>query len=141
MSFYLDTSVVVASLTNEEATARVTKWLRQNSDTIFAISVWVKTEVSAALSIKVRAGALDERFRASALAEFHQVAQESYEVLPVAHDRFDFAAKLADNYGLGLRAGDALHLAIASAYHMPLCTLDKRLAKAGLELGINTHLL
>lgn len=42
---------------------------------------------------------------------------------------------------LGLRAGDALHLATASEYGATVHTLDQRLAAAGPVLGVPTQLL
>jgi predicted nucleic acid-binding protein len=42
---------------------------------------------------------------------------------------------------VGLRAGDALHLAIAGEQGVSLSTLDRRLAEGGLALGVNTLLL
>lgn len=141
MSVYLDTSVVVASLTNEEASSRVLQWLQDNRLMGFAVSDWVRTEFSAALSMKYRNDAVSEEQRSAIVAEFNRLLDEVYDVLPVSAKLFGIAADLADRSRLGLRAGDALHLAIASNRGLPLCTLDKRLAKAGLELGLGTHLL
>jgi predicted nucleic acid-binding protein len=42
---------------------------------------------------------------------------------------------------LGLRAGDALHLAICADHGATLCTLDRRLNEAGPVLGVKTMLL
>jgi uncharacterized protein len=42
---------------------------------------------------------------------------------------------------LGLRGGDALHLAIAAESGAALYTLDRRMVEAGLPLGVTTHLL
>ena len=51
------------------------------------------------------------------------------------------AARFADQYALGLRAGDALHLAICADRGAIICTLDRRLAEAALALGVETALL
>jgi uncharacterized protein len=48
---------------------------------------------------------------------------------------------LADQHALGLRAGDALHLAICTDHGATLCTLDRRLANAGSTLGVKAMLL
>lgn len=141
MTVYLDTSIVVASLTPEEATPRVTEWLRQDPVRVFAISAWVRTEVSAALSIKIRDRRIDERMRSNALAVFNRFAEDTYRMVPVQPGCFELAARLADSHETGLRAGDALHLAIASLNRLPLCTLDRRLAGAGLKLGFDTRLI
>ncbi len=51
------------------------------------------------------------------------------------------ASQFADQFALGLRGGDALHLAIAADHGATLCTLDRRLNDAGLALGVKTLLL
>jgi len=65
---------------------------------------------------------------------------ESFAVIPVTSSHFQTAARLADQYRLGIRAGDALHLAIALDRGATLCTLDKRLAEAGAALGVSAKL-
>ena len=53
---YIDTSVLVAALTNESRTAEMQNWLASQRPEDLMISDWVMTEFSAALSIKVRTG-------------------------------------------------------------------------------------
>jgi predicted nucleic acid-binding protein len=48
---------------------------------------------------------------------------------------------VADWPALGLRAGDALHLAIASQHGATVYTLDQRIAEAGPALGVSAQLL
>ena len=55
--------------------------------------------------------------------------------------QFRMAAKFLDQHTLGLRAGDALHLATASEHGATVHTLDRRLAEAGPVLGVPTLLL
>jgi predicted nucleic acid-binding protein len=62
-------------------------------------------------------------------------------MLPVTGRHFRSAAQNADQHALGLRAGDALYLAIASEAGAILQTLDRRLAEAGPSLGIPTNQL
>lgn len=62
-------------------------------------------------------------------------------MLPLSRANFRAAAHFADQHALGLRAGDALHLAICGANGAELCTLDRRLGAAGLALGVKTMLL
>src|SRR5579859_889457 len=132
---YLDTSLVVAILTNEAATANARSWLESCPLGNTYISDWVVTEVSSDLSIKVRTGALPVDHRAAAQAFFRQLIAESFALLPVNSFHFHMAAQFADQHRLGLRAGDALHLAIASDVGARLCTLDRRLAEAASEIG------
>lgn len=141
MTFYLDTSLLVAALTNEVATVRVQTWLGGQDPEVLLVSEWVVTEFSAALSVKVRTGAVSAPHRAAALAMFTRMAAESFTVLPVATSHFRAAARYADDSALGVRAGDALHLAIAGQRGATLCTLDTRLADQCLAVGVNTLLL
>ncbi len=141
MTQYLDTSVLVAAFTNEARTDSIQTWLGEQKPETLAISEWVATEFSAALSIKLRTRQIAEHHRADALAMFTRLTADSFMILPIQASQFRTAARFADQYALGLRAGDALHLAIAADHGAILCTLDERLAKAGSAAGVRTALL
>jgi len=72
---------------------------------------------------------------------FHKLVTESLTVLPIASRHFRAAAQFTDQHTLGLRAGDALHLARAADAGANLQTLDRKLAEAGPLLGVPTNLL
>lgn len=133
---YLDTSLLVAALTPESETARVQLWLGSVDVGTLAISDWVSTEFSSALSIKLRAGQIRPEDRAAALSAFRRLSASSLMRLTVEPEHFRLAARFADREDLSLRAGDALHLALASTIGATLCTLDRRMAAACPTLGI-----
>lgn len=141
MTQYLDTSLLVAALTNESETARMQTWLAAQPQGELVVSEWVATEFSAALSIKLRTGQIEVQHRADALALFARLRSDNFGTLPISAVEYRTAAHYADQYPLGLRAGDALHLAVCASHGATLCTLDRRLSEAGPALGVKTELL
>ena len=138
MILYLDTSVLVAALTHEAETARMQRWLDDQDPEFLAISDWVTAEFSSALSIKLRSGQIETQHRADALAMFTTMSVETFSRLPISGAQFRTAARFADQHAPGLRAGDALHLAICADHGATLCTLNRRLSEAGPALAVKT---
>lgn len=105
------------------------------------ISDWVVTEFASALSVKIRMNRLSVEDRAKAVGLFTRLKAESLAVLPISRDHFVTAARFADQYALGLRAGDALHVAVAAEQGATIFTLDTRLADAATALGVRAELV
>ncbi len=71
---------------------------------------------------------------------FARLVADNFSTVPVSGLRFCPATRFADQYALGLHAGDTLHLAICAEHGATLCTLDRRLSEAGPALGVKTTL-
>ena len=133
---YLDTSAIVAALTLEPHSERIISWMAEQPEGTLHVSDWCDTEVSSALALKLRTGALSVEKRAEALAMWHGWRDRVLTTSPIAASHFVTAAAYLDQHKLGLRAGDALHLAVAAAAGLRIVTLDRTMASAALELGI-----
>lgn len=136
MSYYLDTSAVVAALVAEPHSPAILDWLAAMEPGTVFISDWSHTEVASALSLKVRTGALTLELRAAATSAWQTMHSHNFPTLAVLPEHFDVAANFASQPDLGLRAGDALHLAIAREGAHNLVTLDHAMADAALQLGV-----
>lgn len=134
---YLDTSFLVPYFVSEESSEKVERFLRGVKGEELAVSTWTATEFVSALGLKVRTRQLDQPAAAAALAAFREVAEGYFNWLPVSSADFRAASNYLEKWGLGLRAGDALHLAVARSNGVKkLLTLDERMLKAAKVLRI-----
>lgn len=106
------------------------------SPTALFVSDWTDTEVASALSIKLRTEHLDLDQRAITLSLWRTLRRESLHILGITPAHFVEASTFATQHILNIRAGDALHLAIAAASGFTLVTLDTTMARAAPVLGI-----
>ncbi|TCZ65343.1 type II toxin-antitoxin system VapC family toxin [Roseicella aquatilis] len=141
MTLYLDTSLLVSASSVETETGRSQAWLASRSQATLAISPWVFTESSSAAAMKIETGQIDRAVRDTILARFREFAADTLRLLPIEPADSRRAAQYADQHALGLRSGDALHLAVCAAHGATLCTLDRRLADAGPKLGVPAELV
>jgi uncharacterized protein len=132
---YLDTSAVVPLFVREESTERLLAFLEGQDPGRLAISPWVQTEFASALSLRLRSGSLDEAVHAAASSRWENF-RDGVQSLDITVRHFEGAAAICRRHELALRAGDALHLAVASAAGCALVTLDERMAKAAPEVGV-----
>lgn len=110
---YVDTSALVALVTAEPRTASLKAWLRGHGKAALVSADWCVPEVASALSIKVRTGQLEAGIADEAWSEFGAACDGLLDLMPVQPGDFSFAAQMCRGVPSGLRAGDALHLAVA----------------------------
>lgn len=132
---YLDTSFVIAVLAEEPHSVLVRAFLDGYEATDLAASAWVGTEVASALAMKRRRGDVDRDEHDRLALEWRRTRGLVIDVA-VTNADFTAAASLVDAGPRGLRAGDALHLAIAQRRGLSLATLDRHLADAADAAGV-----
>ena len=138
---YIDTSVFVALCTKEQKSDDVAKWYTNSSVKMFS-STWAFTEFSSALSLKVRTSQITEKQSREAWKKFDALCQNDIELLPIESKTYYSAGILVVDSKSNLRAGDALHLAVAKQLKSKsLATLDKVLAKNAGNLKIQAVLI
>ncbi|HXJ94999.1 MAG TPA: type II toxin-antitoxin system VapC family toxin [Terriglobia bacterium] len=139
---YLDTSALIPLFVHEAMSDAVRRKMSTLPPDRLAISEWTKTEFVSAIGIRVRMRHLDSEVAWEIVQALDRTADESFSVLaPEAGDSVD-AARYCEQFKLGLRAGDALHLAIASNHGAEMVySLDQRMVACAQSLKIKAQVL
>ena len=134
---YFDTSFLAPLILREPTSGKVETFLTRQPAGELAISHWTRVEFSSLIAREVRMGGLDRRAALDADAQFEAIVVESFVVLLPNADDFGLCKQFLQRYETGLRAGDALHLAVARNHRaQTIYSLDKTLLKAGKALGL-----
>ena len=133
---YLDSAILVALHCEETVTAKVRRWIARQRKTLLA-SEWTLTECISAFGLKVRRREISTADAKLATQSITLLFDESIEILPIEAAHFHQAQLWLQEYELGLRAADALHLAIAHLSSCTLATYDKVLIKSAKGLKVN----
>jgi uncharacterized protein len=133
---YVDTSVLVPMFIREPKSETVMAWLESSGERL-AVSEWSLVEFAAAAAIKVRTGQTAAGVARRATDRAQAFARTHCTVATPGGEDFRRAAGLAGDAELKLRAGDALHLAIAMGLAVQgiLC-LDDAMAGGARALGM-----
>ena len=127
---YVDTSVLVALFTNEATAKRITTWFAEELRPLVS-GDWCITEFASALALKQRTLQISTKQSNAAWKVFNQLCDQNMRLLPLERDTFNQAAHLIRRSKNGLRAGDALHLALALRVGaVAFFTLDVRFAES-----------
>lgn len=137
MTLYLDTSVLIPTLIAEELTRAVREILMAHAGDLM-VSAFVVIEVASAVSRLVRMDRLTGAQATELLGHFDDWRANAVQDRDVTSSDYHLANGFVRRFNLKLRAPDALHAAICQRLQLQLVTLDRRLATAAHELGINS---
>ena len=123
--------------TCEPGTRTAQDWYARLDDTPLCAAIWAATEFASALSIKRRTNQLTVRQAGQAWRQFRSLCSMDLRLLPVNSEAFQDAASLVIESTSGLRAGDALHLAVALQVKADaVATLDTVMRVDAVKLGM-----
>jgi predicted nucleic acid-binding protein len=132
---YFDTSAFVPIFILEATSRAIVEWLESSREPV-AISDWTLVEFAAATSMKLRTGQISVAKATKAAQEMQSFSRGQCLVALPERETFVRAAEWARQPGLQLRAGDALHLAIARQLNAArLACLDNAMIASAGALG------
>jgi predicted nucleic acid-binding protein len=133
---YLDTCLLIPLFAPEATSDKVRAFFTENAVRPMAISTWTQTEFFSAISLKVRTAQISRDQAHIALRAFQEIAEESLTIFLPSGTAYKHSLELLTHFDSGLRAGDALHLAIARERHATIVTLDQLMLGAAQAAGI-----
>ncbi len=140
MSYYLDACVVVALIQDEAGTAAAIQFVSQADDPLI-VSDYALGEAASAVSRQFRMGKIElaeAKHRLTLLDEW--VAGSAQPIATEASD-IRMGAQLVRRIVMGVRLPDAIHLAAAQIRGYRLVTIDRHMASAAEQMGLETVLL
>jgi predicted nucleic acid-binding protein len=134
---YFDTSFLAPLVLPESTSDKIAAFVRRLPVEELTVSHWTRVEFSSLIARDVRMSVLDAAAGARADARFEAMVDASFAVLLPSADDFGLAKRYLGKFNTGLRAGDALHLAIAgNRQAAAIYSLDKGLLMAGRLLDL-----
>ena len=134
---YFDTGFLVPLILPEATSDPIARFFEDLPAEDLAVSHWTRVEFASMLAREVRMGKLDAVAAREAGSRFEAMIEESFIVLLPDCGDFDRAREWLCRFETGLRAGDALHLAMASNHGAAaIHCLDKVMISAGTALGL-----
>jgi predicted nucleic acid-binding protein len=136
---YFDTSFLVPMVVPEANSRQIVTVMQELDAARLAISHWVQVEFCSMIAQSVRTGRLEASGALRANAEFEELVERSFTILLPTQADFQLASRFLLRFDTKLRAGDALHLAIASNQRArAIYSLDRTMVSAGAKLGLPT---
>jgi predicted nucleic acid-binding protein len=139
--WYVDTSLLVSLHIHDQGTGAALNWLESVGSEPILTSQGALVEFASALGILVRRRDISLELHHAALDRLRRLTAVRLTMeVPEAED-FRRAAGWLERAELGLRAGDAIHLAICARCAATMCTADVGLARAAEALGVAGRLV
>lgn len=139
MALYADTCILLPLFFRDTSTEAALAWLEAAGDETILITPWTRTEFASAAGIMARRGDISAALHQEGLARFDRLVSARLAVEPIDGADFERARNWIADHRSGLRAGDALHLAVCARLNAKLCTADATLARAATEVGVTVH--
>lgn len=134
---YLDTSFIAPLVISEDASDAVESLVLKIKPGELATSLWAQVELASLVSRKVRMGELSVAEADAVRREFDRVLGETMELLAPSPADYATAVRYLEMPRTGLRAGDALHLAVAANNGASrILSLDAGFVTAGKQLKL-----
>jgi predicted nucleic acid-binding protein len=134
---YFDTSFIAPFYIFEASSTSVVPIIFSLPTNKLALSHWTAIEFASVLARKLRMKEISADLANDLLDLFEQEMQSTYQVILPTQRDYELAVSFLTQPKLGLRGGDAFHLAIAKNHAAELLlTLDEGMLKAANLLGI-----
>lgn len=111
---YFDTSFLAPLILEEATSAKIEAFFAKLPVGELYVSHWTRVEFASLIAREVRMGGLAESDALLAIGQFDEMMTESFQILAPGVADYELAKAYIQYFATKLRAGDALHLAIAS---------------------------
>jgi len=138
---YFDTSFLVPLLVPEDTSERVDAFFSGlAADTELAVSEWTRVEFGSVLSRLVRMEQMSRLNAQKCASHLEKLLEQSFDVITPEKADYDRCWHYLVRFDNSLRAGDALHFAVAAnRVAEAVYTLDEGMLSAGLRLGLSVQ--
>lgn len=139
MALYADTCILLPLFFRDASTEAALAWLEGAGNETILTSPWTRTEFASAAGIMARRGDITAELHRQGLERFDRLVSARLAVEAIDTADFDRARAWLTDFRSGLRAGDALHLAVCMRLSATLCTAHDTLARAAEKLGVTVQ--
>lgn len=133
---YLDASFLIPLVKPDVLSDRVEAVVRGLAHEGLVTSHWTVVECRSGLAREVRMGMVSASDFKSYRQQLDETIAAGFHIALPTEDDFRVAAALIEKPELGLRSGDAIHLAIAQRLEVGLLTLDRKIIAIARDNGI-----